>query len=294
MLSASNVVSGIQEEGPREPRFPSMCLVLRGHVRTALQTPALRELVASLGALCFAFTRTDLHVFVHTWNVTSSGLSWRTIPKDLSPVTTDTIHEYLHAPHVYVHTVLIEDDAQCELHGNVEGIIPNTRAPLLGWKRYLYGNFQAVSSVTRAISSAKDNPSKGGSLRGTVGSLGDQVHPPLPPFVINTRFDVLHNSNSLSYDTIVTFVTKQWLAFQHVLPHKHTNTFVYPHECYGIDNLYVGTPHTMWQLAYTMHTHLDTILTRHTRRNQECLVFCVNKELGESGVYAAVAVAKEN
>jgi len=92
--------------------------------------------------------------------------------------------------------------------------------------------------------------------------------------IVNFRFDILNNSNSLSVFTIIQFIINN-----KIVPHK--NIFLYQDEShYGIDNIYMGNVYTMLKLSYTFHHYLDEILCKHKYvTNQEFLVYRVNEEI---------------
>mgnify|MGYP000679978020 CR=1 FL=1 len=59
-----------------------------------------------------------------------------------------------------------------------------------------------------------------------------------------------------------------------------TNKFISETNCYGIDNIYIGSIKTQYKLIKHFHENLDNIVKANSRRNeQEFLVFSENAKL---------------
>jgi hypothetical protein len=111
----------------------------------------------------------DLKIYIHTWNVYSNNISWRRVHENNTPVTKETIYHYFgNLDHLIKH-IIIEDDSKIKLIGNVHGTICSSKMPVRGWKNYWYGKHKIIQYVQQTNS--RD-------------------------VVINTRFDILSNSNS--------------------------------------------------------------------------------------------------
>jgi hypothetical protein len=220
-----------------------MILVLRGHIRNAFETPQLLHFVKGLHA-----TYPDLKIFVHTWNIFANDISWRTFEANLAPVNVSTILDYFSDMKGLVKHVLIDDDKQIQLVGNVEGKINNGRMPLVGWKNYWYGKFRIADWL--------------------FSSGADRAEP-----LVNCRFDVFQNSNKFREDDVSNFVAK------HCKDSFDKNVFLFQEENHlGIDNVYMGNVVTMHKLASMFFYDLDIILAKNKDiKNQEKLVFRINK-----------------
>ena len=221
-----------------------MILILRGHIRNAFTTPDLKIWVAAVHKLC-----PDLTIYVHTWNVFANTISWRHVPGNATRVTEKTITDYFQEVSPLIQHIMIEDDAHLPLIGNVVGKINNYMAPIKGWKNYWYGKYQIVHHVTH-----------------------QPIH--FQEMIINTRFDVMQIPfNPLTHDQMLSFIQEnQGKVFT-------KNKFMYDEQHAGIDNLYVGNIHTMFQLTHHFYYHLDDILEKHHLDVQENLVFVMNDEL---------------
>lgn len=221
-----------------------MILILRGHIRNSFDTPDLKQWVAHLCQL-----DPHLHIYIHTWHVFANSISWRHILPNTKRVTETTITEYFGELTPHIKHIIIDDDSQITLRGNLQGKINNYMAPVKGWKNYWYGKYQIVHHVTH-----------------------QPIH--FQDMVINTRFDVMHIPfNPLTHDQMIAFIQEnRGKVFT-------KNKFLYDEQHAGIDNLYVGNVQTMYLLTHHFHYHLDDILEKHHLDVQENLVFLINDEL---------------
>jgi hypothetical protein len=217
-----------------------MILILRGHIRDSFGTVDLLNLVQDIYAM-----DPYLKIYIHTWNVYANRISWRHVHENNTPVTKKTIYDYFgNLKHLIQH-IIIEDDSTISLIGNVKGNICSSKMPVLGWKNYWYGKHKIIQYVKQTNS--RD-------------------------VVINTRFDILDNSNSFKKKEILKFIqANQSASFT-------KNKFMFEKNQVGIDNLYIGNVDTMAKLASTFFYHLDEIEQQYPSiQNQECLVFLVNE-----------------
>jgi hypothetical protein len=219
-----------------------MILILRGHIRDAFNTPDLKFLIQDLYQL-----DPHLEIYIHTWSIFSNNLSWREVDVNAQQVTATTIYTYLNELSSLVKHIIIDDDSTIQLVGNLSGMVCSSKMPVLGWKNYWYGKYKIIEHLHNTRSNQ---------------------------LVINTRFDVLDNSNSLDRMDILHFIEEN----QHST--LTSNTFISDVNCLGIDNLYLGTIDTMYRLAYHFFYHLDDIQQNYQDiSNQEKLVYLVNQEL---------------
>jgi hypothetical protein len=216
-----------------------MILLLRGHIRGSFDTTDLYDLIKVIYLLF-----PDLKIVIHTWNIVANNCSWREIETDVREVTPNTILDYFKDLTNVIKVILIDDDTKINLIGKVEGTINGGLMKLIGWKNYWYGKYKIIDYIHDKIDQ-------------------DEV-------IINFRFDIMNNSNSLSLFTIIRFIINHCTATK--------NTFLYNEEHNGIDNIYIGNSVSMYKLSYLFHHHLDTILLNHTDiKNHERLVFRINK-----------------
>jgi hypothetical protein len=203
-----------------------MNIVIRGHIRNAFETEELYELLK-----CMA-DKYDIKIFIHTWDKKQNTLSWRHIEEDSTPVTTELIRSYFKDIFVNVKEIIIESDSDIELHGNVEGKLASSRTSLLGWKRYIFGNYQVIKYVYD-ISDNKDE------------------------FLLNIRFDLFTNSYVFPLEEIISFIKNNY-----GIAHRH-NKFLREGNFCGIDNIIVGSTESQYALISKIHFSLDDILEYH-------------------------------
>jgi hypothetical protein len=221
-----------------------MILLLRGHLRNAFSDSRLFDLVSEI----YNLDKT-LKIYIHTWNVVSNNISWRNIEINETVVTNDTIYNYFGKLSSLISAILIDDDKDISRIGNISGNLGKSLVPIIGWKNYWYGKHRLIDYVYN------NNISK------------DEL-------VINCRFDVLTNSNSLKIDEIIKFI-------QDNLRTKFTkNIFIKDVEWTGIDNIYLGNIETMKKLSDIFYYKLDDIIKRDDDNvNPERLVFRISNTL---------------
>lgn len=198
-----------------------LVLVLRGHIRNSFDTNILYDFVTDLSA---SF---NLKIFIHTWAIKATSLSWRKISQDNTEITEDFLKEYFKELYKHVQHVIIEDDKQVELIGNTEGMTAKTKTPIIGWKRYIYGQYKILEHVRN--------------------TLGDER-------VVNTRFDLFSNSYVFPYDDVKQFVLDAYNI------HSNKNLFLKPGKYCGVDNIIIGSVHTMFYLVNYLHTNADALI----------------------------------
>jgi hypothetical protein len=220
-----------------------MILILRGHIRNSFTTPDLYNLIKKIYDL-----NKDLKIFIHTWCVVSSNISWRNVEANNTNVDEEYIMDYFVDMGHLIQKIIIDDDKVVNVIGNTNGIVKNMRVPILGWKYYCYGKYRIVEHVYANITS-------------------DEM-------VINTRFDVLDNSYSFTEDQITHFIKNN------IGKEFKKNVFISDNEICGIDNIYIGTINTMHTLIFPFQYELDKIITKYdTVINPEVLFFRMNNDL---------------
>ena len=95
-----------------------MILIIRGHIRNAFKTQNLYNLIEMLYNIF-----PELNIFIHTWNIFSNNISWREIPINGEIVSEDIICNYFGKLNNCIKHIIIEDDKNIRLHGNLEGTI---------------------------------------------------------------------------------------------------------------------------------------------------------------------------
>lgn len=202
-----------------------MNLVLRGHIRNSFKDDRFYKFIKGLSEVY-----TDLKIYIHTWSVLQSKISWRTLEENTGPVTESLIIHYFKDLAPRIQKIIIDNDETIQLIGATEGIIKRTKAPLIGWKRYWYGKYQIVKYL-------------------------NETKEPTEP-TINTRFD-LFQLPYFSHEESV------FLSFLQANPHPTKNQFL-RNGCFpGMDNFYIGTVDSQFRLADRFHHQLDYILEFH-------------------------------
>jgi len=225
-----------------------MILVIRGHIRNAFDTQDLFHFIQKVYNLV-----PDLQIFIHTWNIFANNVSWRRINENLDTVTEETIYTYFGSLKHLIKHIIIDDDSKIKLIGNLEGTINNGITPLIGWKNYWYGKHRIIDYLYHHYPHDKDQ------------------------IVVNIRFDILNipNTNRVDETLLLDFIKIHTIIF------LTKNEFLFDDEShYGIDNVYIGSIHTMYKLTNTFLNELDNILIQNNDiKNQEMLVFRINQQL---------------
>jgi len=217
-----------------------MILLLRGHIRQSFENRDLYRLIQALNKI------SPLKMYIHTWSKYANALSWRNVTEDNNVVTEDIIYEYFADLKHLIKKVIIEDDQDISLIGNIEGKVGKSRMPLKGWKNYWYGQAMAMNAMIKEV-----NPYQ---------------------LILNTRFDVLSNSVPVSIENIISFIQT------HLYKRFNRNVFLKP--IVGIDNVMLGTPETMYKLITVFHHCLDEIILKETSFiHHEQLVSIMNNQL---------------
>jgi hypothetical protein len=221
-----------------------MILILRGHIRNSFKTLDLYNLIKNIYEL-----DSNLKIFIHTWNVFANNISWRNITLDKNRVTKEIIYDYFKNFKYCIKDIIIDNDREIELIGNLRGNICKTKMKTIGWKNYWYGKYKIIKNIY----DKKEYENE---------------------MVVNTRFDLLNNSFSFSNEQVINFIKNN-------IEKKFTkNKFIFDYEYCGIDNIYIGNIETMYILSYRFFYFLDLIIYNHKNvSNQEFLVFKVNNIL---------------
>jgi hypothetical protein len=221
-----------------------MIIVIRGHIRDSFKTKDLYNFIEKLYELF-----PDLKIFIHTWNIFSNNISWRKININNDTVNEEIIYNYFDKLNTCIKHIIIDDDKNIQLNGNLVGNINRGPMPIIGWKNYWYGKYQIINYIYNNV------------------ECNDEM-------IINSRFDLLGNSNNFNKNLIVDFIKKNSkIKFK-------KNIFLFDRESNGIDNIYVGNIDTMHKLTVMFFYELDYILTKNNNTiNQERLVYRINSQL---------------
>jgi hypothetical protein len=216
-----------------------MIIILRGHLRNSFTDRGLYDLIKALANIY------SISIYIHTWNIVQSNVSWRQIDQINDEVTEFTIRDYFGDQNHLIKKIIIDDDTKIELIGNTNGSVCRSWTPLIGWKRMWYGKYNIVKSIPE-------------------NERNDMI--------VNMRFDILNNSNSLPHHVVY------WFIRTNVRTDYSKNIFRERVE-YGVDNIYIGNYYTMHKLAEHFHYDLDSISIRYPycERN-ELLVKWVNDD----------------
>ena len=221
-----------------------MILILRGHIRTSFNCKQLYNFISILYKLY-----PDLKIFIHTWDIIANNISWRNINVNTHIVTEELIRNYFGDLSNLIKHIIIDNDQQIELIGNLQGNINKGRMPTIGWKNYWYGKYKIIDYIYNQQKYDEET-------------------------VVNLRFDLFSNSNNFDKNLIIDFIKKNNEI-------KFTkNQFLFDYEANGIDNIYIGNINTMYKLTNNFFYELDDILCKNNNtRNQERLVYRINEQI---------------
>jgi hypothetical protein len=221
-----------------------MIIVIRGHIRNSFKTRELYNIVEKLYNIF-----PDLKIFIHTWNIFANNISWRTIDLNNDVVNEEIIYNYFDKLSSCIKHIIIDDDTNINLIGNLNGTINNGPMPIIGWKNYWYGKYKIIDYINNQFNYEEE-------------------------MIVNLRFDLMCNSNYFNDELIFNFIKNNSQI-------KFTkNVFLFDHECFGIDNIYIGNIYTMYKLTHIFYSELDDILSKNTDTiNQEKLVYRINSKL---------------
>jgi hypothetical protein len=211
-----------------------LAFCLRGHIRDGLSNSRLKDYLTLLKKQGY-----DIDLFLHTWNVSEAKSSYRTLDHDSSfEVKQDILSKYFKG--FNIKQIIIEDDSQLKLRGNLEGKIPGSKCPLIAWKRMWAGKFKLISHLYHNHTYDYD-------------------------LVVNTRYD--------KFTTPVCYTpTKNLLKMTTDGEGLSVKYPQYYRFLKGVDNYYCGSVQTIYDLTYDFHYSLDEIIAKYE-------VNCFHEEL---------------
>lgn len=216
-----------------------MYIVIRGHIRNSFTTNDLYNLLKYLSE------KYTIKIYIHTWSIKQNNVSWRPIENDFTEINIEYFQSYFQDLFKFVKKIIIEDDTNIKLYGNVDGKMVLTKTNMLGWKRYIYGQHKIIKYLYHK----KYHKNK---------------------FLLNIRFDLFTNSFIFPYDEIINFINNNYI-------NNTKNIFLRDGEYCGIDNIIIGTIKTNYQLLSSIHYHLDDILVDNKNlEHPEFIFFRVN------------------
>jgi hypothetical protein len=228
-------------------------LILRGHIRDSFEDDDLYNFVKNIASI------TPLEIYISTWSVYANNLSWRQVKEDNRQVTRDNIYAYFRDVRNNIRHITIEHDEQSVLVGRSYGYLGGGKMPILGWKYMWYGNYNIIEHINKSQSPEE--------------------------IVINTRLDILKNSNASIYtpERLYGFINYCVDFFCNKKNVVNKNVFMFGHEWAGIDNIFIGNVRTMHKLISHFHFNLDVIEKEHEDGKFMCphelLVFRENEKL---------------
>ena len=211
------------------PKRP-LILALRGHIRNSFTNNKLRDFVLLLK------DKYNLSVYINTWDIIQNNLSWRQIEQNNTKVTEDLILEYFDFDKT-IKNIHICTDESIVINGRTDGTIGTGRTPIRGWKNMWFGKQKLANTIF------------------------ENEKPNTP--VLNMRFDIF-SLNTQIYVFFYYDIDKLNIFIEQNYDSCSTrNVFLMNMETEGIDNIYLGTPHTVLTLANYFHQNLDGVLEKY-------------------------------
>jgi hypothetical protein len=244
-----------------------MILFLRGHIRNSFDDNNLYILLRNIIDIV-----PNIDIYIQTWNVIQSNLSWRILEANNEEVTQNTIKNYFRDLSTYIKHINILDDTKINLIGDLSGNITNTKAPKKGWKNMLYGICNELSYMKN-----ENDPST---------------------IVINTRFDILSNFVSFLDIEILDFICKNITFSDNIMK------FINEEVRMGVDNIYIGKLDKMQEFLNYFYVNLDNILKKYQNifhqeliffyENDPSLVYIDNQSIEDSKMPSFTIIKKTN
>jgi len=221
-----------------------MIVILRGHIRNSFNDLQLYNFIKYLTQ------KYVLDIYIHTWSIKQNNISWRIINNDFTEINKKYIKDYFKDLFKFVRKIIIEDEITINLLGNLNGKILSSKTSILGWKRYIYGQYKMLEYINDLIENKND-------------------------FVLNTRFDLFTNSYVFPFDEIIFFINNNYKkSFT-------KNLFLRNGEYCGIDNIILGNISTNFLLFSYLNFNLDKIILDENQNliHPEFIISRVNNKL---------------
>ena len=226
-----------------------MILLLRGHIRNSFENDDLYKVIHEM------VVKYNVQIYIHTWNIQQSDISWRKLQHIPTPITNELIYTYFKNIRHNIKHIMIDDDSKIKVIGKIDGCIGKTKCPTIGWKNMWYGKYKIMDFI-------KSNTKNQNEM------------------VLNMRFDILTNKNSWSFTNIMQFIN------QSIINNKKCS-FIQKHKYQGVDNIYLAGIHNMHQLITLFYKQLDEIDSKYNNIGcQEQLVLYESQRLfGNNEIY---------
>lgn len=206
-----------------------MILFLRGHVRSSFENNILYCFLKKIKLLI-----PDIKIYIQTWNIIQSNLSWRKLDLIDSSVTNEMIYNYFRDLKSDIKNIVILDDTKIDLIGDLSGNICCTKSPKRGWKNMWYGIYEGLRNINEN------------------------------EIVINTRFDILSNSVESNEVFILNFIEKNMnFVNKNVNCYENKMKLLSQIACVGIDNLFIGNYMNMYEFVKYFYFNLDKIFEKY-------------------------------
>jgi hypothetical protein len=224
-----------------------MILFLRGHVRSSFENNILYCLLKKIKLLI-----PDIKIYIQTWNVIQSNVSWRKMNLIDRSVTNEMIYDYFRDLKSDIKNIVILDDTKIDLIGDLSGNICCTKSPKRGWKNMWYGIYEGLRNIN-------ENENKNET-------------------VINTRFDILTNSVELNDVFVLNFIKKNMnFIKKNINCYENRLIIISQTACIGIDNLFIGNCMNMYEFVKYFYFNLDEIFEKYPLVfNQEFIFYYEN------------------
>jgi hypothetical protein len=216
----------------------NIIIIIRGHIRNSFDDDKLYNLIKKISS------NYNIEIFIHTWHIQQSSISWRDIQQINNIITPEIIYNYFKDLKDFIKNIIIDNDNNIKLIGNTKGTI-GTKCPVIGWKRYIYGLFKIIDNVRHFTTNE---------------------------FIINIRFDVLSNSSVMNEEQIINFININ------INNQFKKNIFIHNNLVYGLDNVFCGNSFTIYKLCKYFNENLDYIISKNKFIiNPEFLLFIENE-----------------
>lgn len=223
-------------------------VILRGHIRNSFKDKKLFEFLKELSS------NFELNIFVQTWNIIQSQLSWRKLKRIEIIVSDIYIKEYLNQ--LDIKKILILDDSDILHKGRVEGLIGKTKCPILGWKNMWYGK-----------------------IKGAEIALEDSNKSDI---TLQFRFDVFSNPYSKGKDLLIDFVEKEYEFLTKKMNPEERIRFLWMRKFVGVDNIYMARLEDINNFPKYIYENMDDLCEKYKDiKHQEFIAFDERKSFFE-------------
>jgi hypothetical protein len=225
----------------------NLIIIIRGHIRDSFDNNNLYKYILNLSI------NYKLYIFIHTWNIKSNNISWRSIEENHEKITEEIIIKYF--KNINIEKIFIDNDNDNDISliGNIDGNIKTTLMPIKGWKNMWFGIYKINEYVLNNLI---------------------KYNLDVNTYCLNIRFDYFTNStinqyniNDLNY--LYNFTSND-IQFIKNLASKNIP--------YGIDNIYFGKFYKIFYTAKIFNFNLDDIIKYYDYIHaQEYLVYDLQK-----------------